>query len=42
MDGSLIVLLLSGILFMRHMILEETPGHPYFVKEYSIVGEIKE
>jgi len=32
--GSFVILACSGLLFMRHMICEETPGHPYYIREY--------
>jgi len=34
--SGFIFLALSGIMFMRHMICEETPGHPYYVREHGL------
>lgn len=43
---SFVMLGISGAMFMRHMIKEETPGHPFYVREYGenydpIVGQEK-
>jgi len=32
---AILLLLLSGIAFMQHMIKEQTPGHPFYVRENS-------
>jgi len=36
MDFGIIMVLVSGIMFMLHMAREETPGHPYYIQEYGI------
>jgi len=36
-DAGIIMVLVSGMMFMDHMTREETRGHPFFAKEY---GEI--
>ena len=35
---AMLLLLISGIAFMLHMIKEQTPGHPFYVRE---MGEYK-
>jgi len=33
---SLFLIVISGILFMIHMIKEQTPGHPFYMREYGL------
>ena len=34
-DLGVIVIFFSGIMFMIHMRKEETPGHPFYIREYG-------
>jgi len=36
MDIGIVILMFSGIQFMIHMANEETPGHPFYIQEYTI------
>jgi len=32
---SLFLIVISGLLFMVHMVKEQTPGHPFYMREYA-------
>jgi len=36
---GVMMILISGILFMLHMTSEETPGNPYYIQDYKTVIE---
>lgn len=37
-----ILIALSSIIFLNHMKKEETPGHPFFMREYGFLTKIKQ